>query len=330
MAATGNHHAALTRNLSLGPLNDAYHTTRHDPMRLPDAHLQQANATAGAVRQERERFIRSRNNDDVFSEWNERSRTERVPRNDHVDMSRPGPPLNSTKSAPTQIPLPREPSPYVRPVTDPYRADSMYKPKEEEEFRLARMRRAETMAPRYTARARRERESTRKPQKFSGLRRTENLDSLPTPSTTPEPPIPQKYGRPYADDHEVATPDGYRTKVHEPVAAAGSRKVTRSPSPIKAERVKEDRGPGSSPKQPSRTYVYGAQGLQDVSASRPTLERNTAPKQLYGEVPTSSRSSPRQTRTTIRSWKRTRVMHASCRTIDLGPGTIFPAATARR
>ena len=56
--------------------------------------------------------------------------------------------------------------------------------------------------------------------------------------------------------------------------------------------------------QPSRTtsYVYGAQGLQDVSASRPTLNRNesvrsAAPQQLYGEIPTTSRSSPRQTRT---------------------------------
>jgi len=127
-------------------------------------------------------------------------------------------------------------------------------------------------------------------------------------------PMPQKYGRPYADDHEVATPDGYRTEVHEPAPAAGSRKVTRSPSPIKAERVKEDRGRASSsrytassprpPLQPSRTtsYVYGAQGLQDVSASRPSLARNesvrSAAPQLFGEVPTtSSRSSPRQTRT---------------------------------
>ena len=56
--------------------------------------------------------------------------------------------------------------------------------------------------------------------------------------------------------------------------------------------------------QPSRTtsYVYGAQGLQDVSASRPTLNRNesvrsAAPQQLYGEIPTTSRASPRQTRT---------------------------------
>jgi len=248
----------------------------------------------------------------------ERERTRRSS-DDYGDMSRPTPSLNHTKSAPTQIHLPDDPAPYVRPVADPRRAYSMQEPKEGEEFRPAPMRRAETMPPQLNAsqlnaNARRERESTRKPQKSSGLRRTENLDNLPTPGTTPEPTIPQKYARPYADDHEFATPDGYRTEVHEPVAAAGGRKVTRSPSPIKTERVKEDRGRASSSRypaapqrptmQPSRTtsYVYGAQGLQDVSASRPPLARNesvrsAAPQQLYGEIPTTSRSSPRQTRT---------------------------------
>jgi curved DNA-binding protein CbpA len=242
----------------------------------------------------------------------ERERTRRSSI-DYGDMPRQTPPLNHTKSAPTQIQIPEESTPYSRPVTDPRRAYSMQEPKEQEDFRPAPMRRAETMPPQLSASARRERESTRKPQKASGLRRTENLDSLPTPGTTPEPVMPQKYNRPYADDHEVATPDGYRTEVHEPVPAAGSRKVTRSPSPMKAERVKEDRGRASSsrhpatssrPPQPSRTtsYMYGAQGLQDVSASRPPLTRNesvrsAAPQPLYGEIPTTSRSSPRQTRT---------------------------------
>ena len=250
----------------------------------------------------------------------ERERTRRSS-NDYGE-SRPTPSLNHTKSAPTQIHIPEDPAPYVRPVADPRRAYSMQEPKEGEEFRPAPMRRAETMPPQLNAsqlnaNARRERESTRKPQKSSGLRRTENLDSIPTPGTTPEPTIPQqKYGRPYANDHEIPTPDGYRTEVHEPVPATGSRKVTRSPSPMKTDRVKEDRGRASSsrypatsprprpPMQPSRTtsYVYGAQGLQDVSASRPTLNRNesvrsAAPQQLYGEIPTTSRSSPRQTRT---------------------------------
>jgi curved DNA-binding protein CbpA len=254
----------------------------------------------------------------------ERERTRRSS-NEYDDMPRQAqpPPLNHTKSAPDQIHLPGEPPmPYPRsPVADPRRAYSMQEPKDEGHFRPAPMRRAETMPPQVnasqlhaSAKRERERESTRKPQKASGLRKTENLDSLPTPSITPEPtvPQPQRYPRPYADDNEIATPDGYRTKVHEPVPATGARKVTRSPSPMKTERVKEDRGRTSSsrypptrpPMQPSRTtsYVYGAQGLQDVSATRPTLGRNetvrpAAPQQLYGEVPTTSRSSPRQTRT---------------------------------
>ena len=245
--------------------------------------------------------------------------------NEYEDVPRQAqaPPLNHTKSAPDQIHLPGEPIQYQRPpVADPRRAYSMQEPKEEEFVRPPPMRRAETMPTQVNtsqlhaaAKRERERESTRKPQKASGLRKTENVESLPTPSTTPEPTIPQKFARPYADDHEFATPDGYRTQVHEPVAAAGSRKVTRSPSPIKAERVKDDRGRASSsrypatsqprpPMQPARTtsYVYGAQGLQDVSATRPTLGRNesvrpAAPPQLYGEIPTTSRSSPRQTRT---------------------------------
>lgn len=240
----------------------------------------------------------------------ERERTRRSS-NDYGDMPRQAPPLNHTKSAPEQIHVPGEPMPYPRPVSDPRRAYSMQEPKDEEEIRPPPMRRAETMPTQINQR--RERESTRKPPKASGLRRTENLDSLPTPGATPEPTIPQKYARAYADDHEVATPDGYRTEVHEPSPAPGSRKVTRSPSPLKAERVKEDRGRASSsrypatsprpPLQPSRTtsYVYGAQGLQDVSATRPSLNRNesvrSAAPQLFGEIPTTaSRSSPRQTR----------------------------------
>jgi len=243
----------------------------------------------------------------------ERERTRRSS-HDYGDMPRQAPPLSHTKSAPGQIHIPGEPAPYLRPVADPRRAYSMQEPKENEEFRPPPVRRAETMPSPLNAK--RERESARKPQKASGLRRTENLDSFPTPSTTPEPSLPPKYARPYADDHEVPTPDGYRTEVHEPPAAAGNRKVTRSPSPVKAERIKEDRGRASSSRypaaapsprpslQPSRTtsYVYGAQGLQDVSASRPPLARNesvrSAAPQLFGEIPTtSSRSSPRQTRT---------------------------------
>jgi len=175
------------------------------------------------------------------------------------------------------------------------------------------MRRADTMPV-----PRREREptsSSRRPQKASGLRRTETTDSLPTPATTPEPQSSHNakypYGREYADDHEFATPSGYRTEVHAPPPAAGSRKVTRSPSPMKEERIKEERGRASSSRYPptsqrpplpaSRTtsYVYTPQGLQDMPAGRPNLSRSDSvrtevPSQLFGEIPTSR--SPRTSR----------------------------------
>jgi hypothetical protein len=54
-----NHHAALTRNLPLRPLNDASDVTRHDPFirhdptRLPDVHLRRVNGATGAVGRER-------------------------------------------------------------------------------------------------------------------------------------------------------------------------------------------------------------------------------------------------------------------------------------
>jgi hypothetical protein len=56
---TSNHHAALTRNLPLRPLNDASDFTRHapftrhDPMWLPDVHLRRAEEAIGAVGRER-------------------------------------------------------------------------------------------------------------------------------------------------------------------------------------------------------------------------------------------------------------------------------------
>jgi hypothetical protein len=74
---TGNHHAALTRNVPLDSVNDVSYFARHDPMRLPDAHLRRNDMTVGAVTAEREGLNRARNNDDV-SEWYERSRPKRV------------------------------------------------------------------------------------------------------------------------------------------------------------------------------------------------------------------------------------------------------------
>jgi len=233
----------------------------------------------------------------------DRERSRRMS-HDYSDLPRKAaPPLTSTKSAPEHIQIPAEPRRAYSMQTDA---------KPESDFQPPPMRRADTMPAHVSARREREPTSSRKPQKSSGLRRGETMDSLPTPAATPEPqPSPNPkypYGREYADDNEFATPSGYRTEVHAPTGAA-SRKVTRSPSPMKEERVKEDRGRASSSRYPptaqrpplpaSRTtsYVYTPQGLQDMPAGRPGLSRSEtvrADVPLFGEIPTSR--SPRTSR----------------------------------
>lgn len=202
------------------------------------------------------------------------------------------PPLNHTKSAPDQIHMPDQP-----------RRSYTMQPEAEErdDFQPPPFRRTESM-PQPSVRRDRDRDSSRKVPKPSNLRRTETTDGLPTPGATPEPGNTTKhpFGKEYADDFEYATPNGYRTEVHEP-AATGRGKVTRSPSPANA---KEDRGrtPSSRQRPPmpssarTTSYVYTPQGLQDMPA-RPTLSRNESLRRehLYGEIPTT-RSSPRQTR----------------------------------
>ncbi|KAM0719626.1 hypothetical protein Q7P37_003757 [Cladosporium fusiforme] len=221
----------------------------------------------------------------------DRERTRRSS-HDYGESTRKAPPLNHTKSAPGQIHLPETPR----------RAYSMQTEAEEKkEFVAPPFRRADTMP---ALNPRRERESTRKPTKSSGLRRTENIDSLPTPSPTPEPVNPKyQYGKEYADEFEEPTPDGYRTRTYSPAAKA---KPTRSPSPMGKEergRAASSRYPASAQRPPlpsSRTtsYVYSpGQGLQDMP-TRPTLARGESLRRdhLYGEIPTT-RSSPRQSRT---------------------------------
>ncbi|KAM0699077.1 hypothetical protein Q7P36_001123 [Cladosporium allicinum] len=252
-----NHHAVLMRNLPGRPLNDAFHSTRHDPMRLPDVHLRRAESKVEASSQEREQVVRSIN-DDVFSVWYERSRL-RAPQDGTIEI--------------------------------------------DDDTRTVERLRARDYIKRSGGGARQYQEPVRRPS--PPMRR-------PSPSTTTtEPTNPQKYdhGMPYANDHEISTLDGHSTEVHKPVPATGSRKVTRSPSPMKTERVRGpfSRFPTPSPRHsrpPSRTtsYVYGAQGLQEISTSRPTLTlnesvRSAAPQPLYGQIPTTSRSSPRKTRT---------------------------------
>lgn len=223
----------------------------------------------------------------------ERERTRRSSHDYGEPTRKTAPPLNHTKSAPGQIHIPETPR----------RSYSMQADAEDkDDFVPPPFRRADTMPALNT---RRERESTRKPAKSSNLRRTENIDSLPTPSPTPEPVNPKyQYGREYANEFEEPTPDGYRTKTYEPGTAKS--KPTRSPSPT----GKEERGRAASSRYPaaptrpplpsSRTtsYVYSpGQGLQDMPA-RPTLSRNESLRRdhLYGEIPTT-RSSPRQSRT---------------------------------
>lgn len=75
---TGVHHAALTRDLPLLPVDDASHLGRHDPIRLPDVHLRRADPTVGPPSQERERHNSSSNNDDD-REYRGLHKTIRVP-----------------------------------------------------------------------------------------------------------------------------------------------------------------------------------------------------------------------------------------------------------
>jgi hypothetical protein len=70
-----NHHAALTRNLPLRPLNDASHFTRHDPMRLPDVHMRRADSAIGAVGRKRVPISEQQtmpvwNTSGISSQWN--------------------------------------------------------------------------------------------------------------------------------------------------------------------------------------------------------------------------------------------------------------------
>jgi hypothetical protein len=65
---TSNHHAALTRDLPLGPKNGVSNFARHDPMRLPDVHLPRPDATVKTGSQGRERRV----HDAATREYSER------------------------------------------------------------------------------------------------------------------------------------------------------------------------------------------------------------------------------------------------------------------
>lgn len=200
-----------------------------------------------------------------------------------------------TKSAPGDIRLPNEPRRAYSLQTD-------FEQKDDFQQQPPPMRRAETMPTQQSTRR-----DDRKAPKQSKLRTTEISDGLPTPSATPVDTAAPRYpyGKEYADDGEYATPNGYRTEVREP--GAGSRKITRSPSPVKEDRDRgraaSSRYPAASPRpqQPARTtsYVYTPQDVDAMRSSRPSLARNESSRRasdypLYGEIPTTR--SPRVNR----------------------------------
>lgn len=225
----------------------------------------------------------------------QRSRRERTRRMseeyDELPARRP-PPFVQTKSAPGDIRLPSEPKRAYSMQTDFEHKEDFQQPPP--------MRRAETMPMQPTRR------EDRKAPKQSKLRTTEISDGLPTPSATPVDTAAPRYpyGKEYADDGEYATPNGYRTEVREP--GAGSRKVTRSPSPMKEDRGRaaSSRYPEASPRpQPqgrTTSYVYTKNDVDAMRSSRPSLSRNESSRRasdyqtLYGEIPTTR--SPRVNR----------------------------------
>ena len=140
---------------------------------------------------------------------------------ENVDERRP-PPLNTSKSSPADIHIPSE-----KQRATSLQPDSVAMPPPPPQVR-----RSETMP--HSSSARR---SENVPPKSS--RATEFKEGQPTPATTPDnqAPPPHKFpysNRAYADDAEYATPEGYRTSApQERARPSFTRRVTRSPSPIK-------------------------------------------------------------------------------------------------
>jgi hypothetical protein len=94
MERTANHHAALARDLSLSPLNDAYHFTRHDPMRLPDAHLRRTGAKAGAIRERYNHTTRALDEPRLFGGNESSGLEDRLPRLPRFVLTPPSKPLH--------------------------------------------------------------------------------------------------------------------------------------------------------------------------------------------------------------------------------------------
>ncbi|KAK4636354.1 uncharacterized protein CLAFUR5_00570 [Fulvia fulva] len=238
------------------------------------------------------------------------------------------PALNHAKSSPADIRLP----------TEKTRSYSL-QPDADVAQEISQLRRAETMP--YGKASRTEQSA---PYKRPDARQTEMSEGLPTPAATPgatpdhsgaaaaAKSSKYRYGRQYADDEEYPTPDGYRTELRSPetrqpsgsTRPAYTRKVTRSPSPVKDVRDRETRHPREDrerprttsarypdttrpPLQPSRTtsYVYTpGQGVEPTAygRQRPGDERDRSPREtvmppLHTDIRNESRptsGSPRQ------------------------------------
>lgn len=222
------------------------------------------------------------------------------------------PTLNQTRSSPADLHMP-----YDKP-----RAQSVQIETEEKEDFIPKMRRAETM-PHASLRERSRKDGV--PLKGSSLRQTEFADGLATPGATPEynEAASQKYHygqqQRYADDGELATPEGFRIQVVEPLsgAAAARPRFTRSPSPARDPRDPRDSGRTASagygatsaqrdraqapphPRTTSRSYSYAQS--QGAEQSRPAPIRENSGRGeslLYGEVQTSTSPRPKQSKYT--------------------------------
>lgn len=242
------------------------------------------------------------------SEYPRRSSAEKL-------AERRPPMLNTSKSSPSDIRIPG---------MDKQRSQSV-QVESEHAPRVPPVKRSDTM-PHDSSRAT---GTNTAPAKSSNLRQTEFPQGLATPATTPDNATPPAnkygYGRKYADDVEYATPDGYRTEVREPGSKrrpSVTRRITRSPSPIKDSREqpreRDDRAreypnrDGRSartssarypstpqPSMPARTtsYVYSGpgQGVEVHDRARPSLARGeslrsevpTRENLYYGEIPTT-------------------------------------------
>lgn len=201
--------------------------------RLQSVKLDRSGRPAGFVRRSSERPGKDSRDEKKREKESTRKTSSRTPERrssaETVDERRP-PPLNTSKSSPPDMHMASEkqraaslqpgstampPPPVKRSDTTPQNTSA---------------RRGENVPPK-TSRA------------------TEFINGQPTPATTPDHQAPPHakapYGsRPYADDAEYATPEGYRTSnPQERTRPAFTRRVTRSPSPTK-----------EAPREPLREY----------------------------------------------------------------------------